>query len=327
MAAFVTGLPIPFQGIIASKTIARALCSRKSAFLRWGTSEMHNGILLRSGYVTLTPTANASDRDKLLRDSEARGVSREITDRILSAADRVVRTWTATVSEFVTPPESEVLVSTLSELSDVRVEAWGGYEQAERKVLAMAHSDIAESNVAVHDLVKDELACLEIKGNFLFDVATHRDFLGAVVGAGITRQKVGDIILSGDRGCQVIVLNDVAEYLCTAISKVRSVPVKVERLDWSMLEVRPPSMKEMTIVEASMRLDAVASAGFSMSRSKFAELVRAGDCQVNYKIATSPAKGLKTSDVVSLRGKGKLEVGETSLTAKGRHRILITRYV
>lgn len=327
MMAFLSNLPSTLRAGCKPK---QCVCSRG----KWGTKVYvgRNGPFCtttanKRGQTVLFPHASAASRERVIRDSEAKGVSREVTDKALSAAERVIRNWTATVTDFVTPPESEALLSSLRGLADLRVEAWGGYEQAERKVLALARADIVENNSAIHELVKKELVCLQIKGNFLFDPASHRDFLGALLGAGVTRQKVGDIIVLGDRGCQTIVSKDVAEFLSVSVTSVRSVPVKIERIDWGLLEVRAPSVKEMNIVEASMRLDAVASAGFSMSRSKFAEMVRAGDCQINYKQATSPAKLLKTSDVVSLRGKGKLEVGETSLTSKGRHRVQITRYV
>lgn len=179
----------------------------------------------------------------------------------------------------------------------------------------------------LHTLVQDELVCLSIKGNFLFDAATHRDFMGAVLGTGITRQKVGDIIVVGDRGAQVIASADVADFLPGALTSVRSVSVSVEKIAWDQLQVRPPSIKEMTVVEASMRLDAVASAGFSMSRSKLNQLVKSGDCQKNYKTVTQPSKNLASGDVVSIRGRGKLIIGETAITAKGRHRINVKRYV
>ena len=34
-----------------------------------------------------------------------------------------------------------------------------------------------------------------VSGNFAFDTAAHGDFLGAILGTGVTREKVGDIIV------------------------------------------------------------------------------------------------------------------------------------
>lgn len=74
------------------------------------------------------------------------------------------------------------------------------------------------------------MAALEIAGNFLFDTATHRDFLGAMLGTGIIRDKTGDVIVLGERGAQAIVVPELVEFLEMNILQVRSVPVKTQRI-------------------------------------------------------------------------------------------------
>jgi RNA-binding protein YlmH len=37
----------------------------------------------------------------------------------------------------------------------------------------------------------DAVAALDCRGNFMFDAATHRDFLGAILGTGVVREVVG----------------------------------------------------------------------------------------------------------------------------------------
>jgi photosystem II S4 domain protein len=168
---------------------------------------------------------------------------------------------------------------------------------------------------------------LEIAGNFLFDTATHRDFLGAMLGTGIVREKTGDIIVLGERGAQVIVVPEMAEFLEMNLQQVRSVPVKTQRIDISELKIREPKKKELTTVEASLRLDAIASAGFGMSRSKMVDLIDAGDVRVNWKEITQASFQVKSGDLVAIRGKGRLEVGEVAITKKDRYRVQLTRYV
>ncbi|MEL6248470.1 MAG: S4 domain-containing protein, partial [Cyanobacteria bacterium J06627_15] len=107
----------------------------------------------------------------------------------------------------------------------------------------------------------------------------------------------------------------------------RSVSVKTQPIDFSELRVRAPKKKEMTTVEASMRLDALASAGFGMSRSKMAGLITAGDELVNWKPVTQSSYTVKDGDLIAIRGKGRLEVGEVSVTKKQRYRVALTRYV
>jgi RNA-binding protein YlmH len=76
-----------------------------------------------------------------------------------------------------------------------------------------------------------------------------------------------------------------------------------------------------------MRLDAVASAGFGMSRSKMVELIDAGDVRVNWKTITQASHPLNTGDLVAIRGKGRLEIGDVAVTKKERYRVNLTRYV
>lgn len=72
-----------------------------------------------------------------------------------------------------------------------------------------------------------------------------------------------------------------------SLLSVRSVPVSVHKCQLSDLKVRPPKVDEVRTVEASMRLDAVASAGFRMPRSKCANMATNGyaplylDCSNN----------------------------------------------
>jgi photosystem II S4 domain protein len=171
------------------------------------------------------------------------------------------------------------------------------------------------------------IVALDIAGNFLFDTANHRDFLGAMLGTGIVREKTGDVIVLGERGAQVIVVPELVEFLEMSLQQVRSVPVKTRRIEINELKIREPKKKEMTTVEASLRLDAVASAGFGMSRSKMVDLIDSNDVRVNWKEVTQASFHVKTGDLIAIRGKGRLEVGEIAVTKKDRYRVQLTRYM
>lgn len=256
-------------------------------------------------------------REDLLKGIE----NREVAARVLDRAEQALRTWDIVQTDFLSPPEWMDMQQIFNRLTEVHMVAWGGYPQSERQRLAIARSELPldTSNI--------ELTALSIAGNFLFDPATHRDFLGALLGTGIVREKVGDIIVLGDRGAQAIVVPELVEFLETSLTQVRSVPVKTQRIDFNELSIREPKKKEMTTVEASLRLDAVASAGFGMSRSKMADMISAGDVRVNWREVTQPSHQLKTGDLVAIRGKGRLEIGDIAVTKKERYRVLLTRFI
>ncbi len=255
-------------------------------------------------------------RDELLKGTENRN---EIA-RLVDLAEQALKTWEIAVSDFLSPPVLAEVQTRFGRLTELEFLTGGGYPQAERQRLSVARSEIPL------DAAQIPLEALEIAGNFLFDPASHRDFLGAILGTGIVREKVGDIIVLGERGAQVLVVPEIASFLATSLVQVRSVPVKTQRIELSQLKVSPPKTKEMTTVEASMRLDAIASAGFGMSRSKMAEMIAGGDVRVNWKEITQASYNLQAGDLIAVRGKGRLEVGEVAVTKKQRYRVLLTRY-
>jgi photosystem II S4 domain protein len=256
-------------------------------------------------------------REDLLKGVE----NRESVARVVDLADQAIKTWEVVLTDFLSPPELAEIQQQFGRLTEVQLVAWGGYPQAERQRLAIARSELPLDPSQV------EVAALDIAGNFLFDPATHRDFLGAMLGCGLVREKTGDVIVLGERGGQAIVVPEMVEYLETQLTQVRSVPVRTQRIDLSELKIREPKKKEMTTVEASMRLDAIASAGFGVSRSKMSDLITAGDVRVNWKDISQASHQVKSGDLIAIRGKGRLEVGEVTVTKKDRYRVQLTRFI
>ncbi len=256
-------------------------------------------------------------REELLKAVE----NRDSVARVIDRSDQAIKTWEVVLTDFLSPPELAETRQVFSRLTEVQLVAWGGYPQAERQRLAIARSEVSLDQSQVTVVV------LEIAGNFLFDTATHRDFLGAILGTGIVRDKIGDIIVLGERGAQAIVVPELVEFLQMNLIQVRSVPVKTQPIDLGELKIREPKKKELTTVEASLRLDAIASAGFGMSRSKMGDLIDGGDVRVNWKDITQASYQVKSGDLIAIRTKGRLEVGEVMVTKKERYRIQLTRYM
>ncbi len=258
----------------------------------------------------------------LPREALLKGVEhRDTIARVLDLAEQAIRTWDMVLTDFLSPPELAEIYPLFARLTEVCIVGWGGYPQAERQRLAIARAELPLEAAQV------DVAAVDIAGNFLFDTASHRDFLGALLGTGIVRGKLGDIIVLGERGAQAIVAPEMLDFLQQNLNQVRSVAVKTRPIDLSELKIPAPRTKSLTTVEASMRLDAIASAGFGLSRSKMVNLIQSGAVRVNWKEINQASHLAKTGDLIALRGKGRLEVGEVSLTKKGRHRVQLTRFI
>lgn len=231
-------------------------------------------------------------------------------------------------SDFLTPPAIDDALKALKRLADVGVVVSGGYTKAERCRLSFGHKEaIFTSTVRDGIGFPGAVAALSIAGDFMFDPVTHSDFLGAILSTGISREKIGDILVQGDTGAQIIVVPDLTDYLAASLIQVRKTPVLCRSIPLTDLKVQPLRVKVIKSVEASLRVDALASAGFKISRSKLVELISSGDVRVNWKDVTKNGQSVKTGDVISVHQKGRLEVGDIVTTKKGRYAVELLRYM
>ena len=93
------------------------------------------------------------------------------------------------------------------------------------------------------------VAALSVRGNFMFDAATHRDFLGACLGTGVDRSKMGDVLITGEQGAHVLVVPELAEYLTTHLTSVRPLPAEPYTLKPQTLDTQTPDSGHVSVVE------------------------------------------------------------------------------
>jgi RNA-binding protein YlmH len=147
------------------------------------------------------------------------------------------------------------------------------------------------------------------------------------MGLGLSREKIGDILI-GDGTCDVLVLRDARPILLSQWESVGRCRVSPVPIPLAELDAAPPQVKTIRDTVATLRLDAVAAAGFSLSRGKAAELVSAGRVMLNHMPCEKPDRQVAQGDVLSCRGLGKCRV-KTVLgqSKKGRIMLELERYV
>ncbi|XP_062090457.1 uncharacterized protein LOC133796808 isoform X2 [Humulus lupulus] len=265
------------------------------------------------------PQAIKGDVDVLLNGVADKNTVEEVK-HILEMARRASSRREVVHTNFLTPPVMKESMLALENLADVEAIAQGGYPQAERCRISIGQPELLTSD-------PDIVAALSITGNFGFQSYSHGDFLGSILGTGISRDRLGDILLQGERGAQIIIDPELVDFLISALDKVGRVPVSCTKIPLEAIEYEPPSTKSFKTIEASLRLDALASAGFKMSRSKLVDLISNGDVRVNWSPNTKNGTTLKTGDVVSVSGKGRLKIGEINSTKKGKFAVELIRYL
>ena len=196
---------------------------------------------------------------------------------------------------------------------------WGGYNGAERKRLLFLPEWMAEPDGT-------EIAAVRAVCRSGGDL-THRDFLGSLMALGLTREKIGDILVE-EGGCQVLADPAVQEFLVQSWDSAGRERLTVTPLALSALTAPQAAVKEIRDTVSSLRLDNVLAAGFSLSRGKAAEAVEKGSVQVNYVTCVKPDKPVAAGDTITCRGLGKCVLDSVGApTKKGRLPVAIRRYI
>ncbi|UFJ41942.1 YlmH/Sll1252 family protein [Brevibacillus humidisoli] len=242
-------------------------------------------------------------------------------ERALEMLLLVEQRQTMRLTDFLDPRQFSIFQSLTSQVADVRVDGRGGYDGAER-VRALLYP-----GYIVPEQDDFKLVLVQIKGDQRFVQLSHRDVLGALLHIGLKREKFGDILMDG-QGCQVIVAQEVFEYVRMQVTQIHRIPVELVSVGWDQLRIPAEQRAEKNFTVSSPRLDAVVGEVYRLSRSKALLPIRAGRAKVNWKVVDDPAYMLAPGDVVSLTGFGRFEVYEMAPTARsGRIRIIVGEYM
>lgn len=200
---------------------------------------------------------------------------------------------------------------------------YGGYDMAERRI-AVFLPDYAEEADFLEDDPLEILRAVHKSGG---RELTHRDYLGSLLGLGITRDRIGDILVY-PQGADIIIMRSMEEFLLTNYAKAGRTELQLSVVPIEQLNTASVRTVTVTDTVQSVRLDAVLAAAFKSARSKAQDAVREGVVFVNNAQVTKPDRELSEGDKIVLRGSGKCileEIGGES--KKGRTFIRIKRYL
>ncbi|MCD7827951.1 MAG: YlmH/Sll1252 family protein [Clostridiales bacterium] len=215
-----------------------------------------------------------------------------------------------TFSDFLTLDEqSELMKLKLS----CGTALFGGFDEAERKIAIFgSERDIGYPFTPPIVCVKTE----PIDKRFS-EKLTHRDFLGSIMGLGIKREKLGDIIVS-ENSAYIFAFEDMGEYIASELSAVRKTPVKCGILS-DIPNFAKPSIEKNDYIVSSDRLDGIIAAVYNISRGESQRLFSEKRVFVNSKLTENTSLNPTEGQIISVRGKGRfIYYGILRTTKKGR---------
>lgn len=263
-----------------------------------------------------------SEREKILRYYRSSGDA-ELAARLLDVAEIVSKSRKYKVSEFLDPYGLSIAETIAAHYERLALETNGGYPGAERIKAAFVDKDF----LTYADALDFGLQAVLVQWDSRYCRLSHRDVLGALMGLGIKREILGDIIMAGEQ-CYVVVDTVMADYIVQNLTEVGQAAVSAVLASVENIPAKEEKVKEIRATVASLRLDAVAAAGFGTSRTRMAEDIVAAKLKINWQEAKSASQVVKIGDIISMRGRGRVEIVEVpGQTKKGRYSILLRRFM
>ena len=258
-----------------------------------------------------------SNIEKIARDPQDRLLLAKVWDKITAGMQRNIPAHTP----FLSPRELEMTRFLFGEQEGLV--AFGGYEDAERKMLCFLPEYLPEDALLLED---SPIVCLRASF-YQEDTPTHRDFLGSLMGAGIARETVGDICV-GKGSCDFFVTAEIAPYLLQNFTNAGRTKLQLVAIDLSHAQIPEPEVKILHDTVASLRLDSILSSGFRISRGLASQAVNSGKVAIDGQPCERPDRLVKEGAKISLRGSGKIMLAKVNgQTKKGRISVEIHRYV
>ena len=258
-----------------------------------------------------------SNIEKIARTPEDRLLLAKLWDKINAGMRRNISAATC----FLSPRELEMSRYLFGDAEGLHT--FGGFEGAERQMLIYVPEYMELDTLLDEDA---PLSCLRATF-FEEDNLSHRDFLGALMGAGIGRETVGDICV-GKGYCDFFVTAEIAPYILQSFTSAGRTKLSISQIPLADASIPEPEVKEIKDTLASLRLDSVISSGFRIGRSLAAQYVSAGKAAIDGLPCEKPDKAVAEGAKISVRGLGKIKLASIgNRTKKDRISVVIHRYV
>ena len=258
-------------------------------------------------------TANAVRGFVPPQNDDERRLMRRVEELCRVAVSRGIPRYTG----FLSDREQSLAQAACNRAGGSCIRFWGGFDGAERKVLCIEPPEAWQ---------EEPLAYLQFTacGDKL---PTHRDYLGSILGLGLERACVGDLLADTEKPdtFYAVVLADKQEFIRTELTSAGHCTVHTEWADAlpaHLLESRERALQQATV--PSLRADAVLAVMLHTSRTRAAEYIAAGRVEINHLPAEKPSAPVYEGDVFTVRGKGRFAL--TALPGKSKKERLIIEF-
>lgn len=235
-----------------------------------------------------------------------------LVSKILDKIKEEQQTRKVITTNFLDLAEQKVVTEILSKLKISHCVLFGGFQEAERKILILYPEKLQSIFEGKITEIEKYLSYITIRlPSSMKNKYSHRDYLSGIMKLGIKREMIGDILVRED-GAGIITVPEIEEYLMYHLQELKRFQkseIRKEKIE-EIQEVKIEKEK-MEILVSSLRLDNIVAELIKGSRKKANEIIEQERVFLNFKVEKKNAKEVKTGDWITIRGKGRFEIGDT----------------
>lgn len=226
---------------------------------------------------------------------------KEYIDQVVHWKDYVETQYTPKLTDFLDPRQQYILGMLIGENGDVCYKLFGGSPDVERK------RALIFPNYLTYEEDEFQISLFEIHYPAKFVTIGHRQVLGTLMSLGLKRGKFGDILIK-DETIQFFAAKEISDYIKGNLESIGKAGVKLVETTITNAIVSGELWGEMELTVSSLRLDAVISGIYHLSRQKSQLLIQQGLVKVNWTLTENTSFVCGVSDMISVRGHGRSKV-------------------
>ena len=204
--------------------------------------------------------------------------------------------------------------TTLTKFLNLREQELLKYVIGNNDSISLYFSDISYSDEAKRALISPfeiipdfNISILKLEYDKRFIKLEHRHILGSIMSLQIERNMIGDILINKDNDVYLVVSKEMEDFIKDNLTSINHTPINyinVEEVEGDFT----PDYKVKKVFAQSLRVDLIIAESFNLSRAKAQELIRDSALKINQGVELNPIKNIKESDLISLRGYGRVKV-------------------
>lgn len=208
------------------------------------------------------------------------------------------------LSDFLDPGQVYLLEEMVKYNKKLSIRYCEEFEYLERKRVIISES------IELLDSIHYKVSVIKIVSSKFSRKLTHRDYLGSILGVGIIRDKIGDILVTKDNNAYIYLDTSILDYIKCELKKVGRENVVIENVESiknEIINVIDNTNVERIIVN-SERIDIIIAKVFNISRKKVNNLIKLKKVKLNFRIELSNHKMCKDNDLISVRGYRRIKI-------------------